>query len=66
VRLLQLVNEVSMRGKNPVKGLLNDGPTSLSLARLPIRSAQVWSGLKTRVGRNKGSPVPAFLRRRRW
>jgi len=38
-------------GEGPVKGLLNDGPTSLFAARLADpQFAQFGAGLKTRVG----------------
>jgi len=54
-----------MRGKTPVKGLLNDGPTSpVALARLPCPvRAPGWekSGLlKTRVRAQNRPPVPAL------
>ncbi|TWB90418.1 methylenetetrahydrofolate reductase (NADPH) [Synechococcus sp. Ace-Pa] len=54
VRLLQLVRGFNA-GEDPVKGLLNDGPTSLFAGAAADPQSPSWSGLKTRVGRKKAA-----------
>jgi len=53
---------VSIAGEDPVKGLLNDGPTSLCFRWRGCRfRSRPLERPEDRVGRKKGRPVHAFL-----